>query len=272
MTIGTSNVSFSSIASEIGKSQTNLSLRDAAQDTLILNPSNSRQTFTLTDSLTLNQEDTAVADNMNLAGSNNFEVSEFKSYDKVSEIIFSSSPNDGSITSQNETLNVTNGTTAITGFCQVPVNMAGEIYGKRVGNDLVWYVSEGDYTTAGPGGHSKESNSFSSDTECARLAGVGSSTTVSVSYSILRQTTGFFDAYLSAFSSGSTNSNLSSTNTKIGYDFRLSGVGECIQNAHNIITCVQMDYTVTVPNYDARKFRFFVGFKGRYQTTASECC
>ena len=88
MTIGTSNVSFSSIASEIGKSQTNLSLRDAAQDTLILNPSNSRQTFTLTDSLTLNQQDSAVADNMNLAGSTNFEVSEFKSYDKVDEIIF----------------------------------------------------------------------------------------------------------------------------------------------------------------------------------------
>jgi hypothetical protein len=272
MTIGTSNVSFSAIASEIGKSQTNLSLRDAAQDTLILNPSNSRQTFTLTDSLTLNTEDTAVADNMNLAGSSNFEVSEFKSYDKVDEIIFSSSPNDSSVTSQNETLNVTNGTTPISGFCQVPVNMAGEIYGKRVGNDLVWYVSEGDYTTSGPGGHSKESTSFSSDTECARLAGVGSSTNVSVSYSILRQTTGFFDVFLSAFSSGSTNSNLSSTNTKIGYDFRLTGLGECIQSPHSIIVGIQMDYTVTVPNYDARKFRFFVGFKGRYQTTASQCC
>jgi len=271
MTIGTSNVSFSAIAAEIGKSQTNLSLRDAAQDTLILNPSNSRQTFTLTDSLTLNTEDTTVADNMNLAGSTNFEVSEFKSYNKAG-IVFSSSPNDGSITSQNETLNVTNGTTAITGFCQVPVNMAGEIYCKRVGNDLVWYVSEGDYTTAGPGGHSKESSGFGSDTECARLAGVGSSTNVSVSYSILRQTTGFFDAALSAFSSGSTNSSLASTNTKIGYDFRLSGMGECIQNAHNIITCIIMDYTVTVPNYDARNFRFFVGFKGRYQTTASNCC
>ena len=270
MTIGTSNVSFSSIASEIGKSQTNLSLRDAAQDTLTLNPSNSRQTFTLTDSLTLNQEDTAVADNMNLAGSTNFEVSEFKSYDKVSEIIFSSSPNDGSITSQNETLNVTNGSSAITGYCFVPVNMAGEIYGKRVGNDLVWYVSEGDYVSTG--GHSKESTGFSSDTECARLAGVGSSTNVSVSYSILRQTTGFFDAYLSAFSSGSTNSNLSSTNTKIGYDFRLSGQGECIQLEHSIITAIQMDYTVTVPNYDARKFRFFVAFKGRYRTTSSPCC
>ena len=270
MTIGTSNVSFSSIASEIGKSQTNLSLRDAAQDTLILNPGNSRQTFTLTDSLTLNQQDTAVADNMNLAGSTNFEVSEFKSYDKVSEIIFSSSPNDGSITSKNETLSVNNGTSTISGFCQVPVNMAGEIYGKRVSNDLVWYVSEGDYTSTG--GHFKESSSFSSDTECARLAGVGSSTNVSVSYSILRQTTGFFDAALSAFSSGSTNSNLASTNTKIGYDFRLQGLGECVQSPHSIITCIQMDYTVTVPNYDARKFRFFVGFKGSYQTTAPQCC
>ena len=57
MTIGTSNVSFSSIASEIGKSQTNLSLKDAAQDTMILNPSNSRNTFTLTDSITLTTEE-----------------------------------------------------------------------------------------------------------------------------------------------------------------------------------------------------------------------
>ena len=262
MTIGTSNVSFSSIAAEIGKSQANLSLRDAAQDTLILNPGNSRQTFTLTDSLTLNTQDSTVADNMNLAGSNNFEASEFKSYDKVDEIIFSSSPNDGSLVSKNETLSVNNGSTAITGYCIVPVNMAGEIYGKRVGNDLVWYVSEGDYSSTG--GHFKESSSFSSDTECARLAGVGSSTNVSVSYSILRQT--------SAFSSGSTNSSLASTNTKIGFDFRLSGVGECIQLEHSIITGIQMDYTVTVPNYDARKFRFFVGFKGRYKTTAPNCC
>ena len=270
MTIGTSNVSFSSIASEIGKSQTNLSLRDAAQDTLILNPSNSRQTFTLTDSLTLNQQDTAVADNMNLAGSTNFEVSEFKSYDKVSEIIFSSSPNDGSITSKNETLSVNNGTSTISGFCQVPVNMAGEIYGKRVSNDLVWYVSEGDYTSTGS--HFKESSSFSSDTECARLAGVGSSTNVSVAYSVLQQQSGFFDASLGAFSSGSTNSSLGSTNTKIGFDFRISGLGECVTSYHSFIVRTQIDFTVTVPNYDARIFRFFGGFRGRYRTTVSQCC
>ena len=265
MTIGTSNVSFSSIAAEIGKSQTNLSLRDAAQDTLILNPSNSRQTFTLTDSLTLNTQDSTVADNMNLAGSNNFEASEFKSYDKAG-IIFSSSSS-SSIASQDET--IVNETGSNSGNCQVPVRMGGEIYCKRVGNDLVWYVGEGDINF---GAHSKEGSAIGSDTECARLAGVGSSTNVSVAYSVLRQTTGFFDASLGAYSSGSTNSSLGSTNTKIGFDFRISGLGECVTNYHSFIIRTQIDFTVTVPNYDARIFRFFGGFRGRYRTTVSNCC
>jgi len=267
MTIGTSNVSFSSIASEIGKSQTNLSLRDAAQDTLILNPGNSRQTFTLTDSLTLNTQDSSVADNMNLAGSNNFEASEFKSYDKVPQIIFSSSTNSSSTTADDET--IVNLTGDNSGGCQVVVRMGGEIYCKRVGNDLVWYVGEGDFDT---GSHKKESTGIGSDTECARLAGVGSSTNVSVTYSVLQQQSGFFDASLGAFSSGSTNSSLGSTNTKIGFDFRISGLGECVTSYHSFIVRTQIDFTVTVPNYDARIFRFFGGFRGRYRTTVSQCC
>ena len=267
MTIGTSNVSFSSIASEIGKSQTNLSLRDAAQDTLILNPGNSRQTFTLTDSLTLNTQDSSVADNMNLAGSNNFEASEFKSYDKVPQIIFSSSTNSSSTTADDET--IVNLTGDNSGGCQVSVRMGGEIYCKRVGNDLVWYVGEGDFDT---GSHKKESTGIGSDTECARLAGVGSSTNVSVAYSVLQQQSGFFDASLGAFSSGSTNSSLGSTNTKIGFDFRISGLGECVTSYHSFIVRTQIDFTVTVPNYDARIFRFFGGFRGRYRTTVSQCC
>ena len=190
MTIGTSNVSFSSIAAEIGKSQTNLSLRDAAQDTLILNPSNSRQTFTLTDSLTLNTQDSTVADNMNLAGSNNFEASEFKSYDKAG-IIFSSSTNSSSTTADDET--IVNLTGDNSGGCQVTVRMGGEIYCKRVGNDLVWYVGEGEFDT---GSHKKESTAIGSDTECARLAGVGSSTNVSVAYSVLQQQSGLSGAGL----------------------------------------------------------------------------
>ena len=67
MTIATSNISASSIAAEIGKSQSNMSITDAGRRTVILNPSNSRQSFTLSDSLTLTTQDTAVADNMNLA-------------------------------------------------------------------------------------------------------------------------------------------------------------------------------------------------------------
>ena len=267
MTIGTSNVSFSSIATEIGKSQTNLSLRDAAQDTMILNPGNSRNTFTLTDSLTLNTQDSSVADNMNLAGSNNFEASEFKSYDKVPQIIFSSSTNSSSTTADDET--IVNLTGDNSGGCQVLVRMGGEIYCKRVGNDLVWYVGEGNFDT---GSHKKESTGIGSDTECARLAGVGSSTNVSVAYSVLQQQSGFFDASLGAFSSGSTNSSLASTNTKIGFDFRVDGRGECIQSFHSIVISVGIDFTVTVPNYDARIFRFFGGFRGRYRTTVSQCC
>jgi hypothetical protein len=147
--------------------------------------------------------------------------------------------------------------------------MGGEIYCKRVGNDLVWFVGEGDINF---GAHSKEGSSIGSDTECARLAGVGSSTNVSVTYDVIRQTTGFFDASLGAFSSGSTNSGLGSTNTKIGFDFRITGQGECIQNFHSIVISVGIDFTVTVPNFDARIFRFFGGFKGQYRTTNAPCC
>ena len=266
MAIPTSNITMSGIATELGISTSNISLNDLGDRMIVLDPGSSRQTFTLTDSLTLNTQDSAVADNMNLAGSTNFEASEFKSYDKVPQIIFSSSSSSG-IASQDET--IVNETGSNSGNCQVPVRMGGEIYCKRVGNDLVWYVGEGNINF---GAHSKEGSAIGSDTECARLAGVGSSTNVSVTYSVIRQTTGFFDASLGAYSSGSTSSSLASTNTKIGFDFRVNGMGECVQSFHSIVISTQIDFTVTVPNYDARIFRFFGGFKGQYRTTAAQCC
>jgi hypothetical protein len=272
MTIGTSNVSFSSIASEIGKSQTNLSLRDAAQDTLILNPGNSRQTFTLTDSLTLNTQDSTVADNMNLAGSNNFEVSEFKSYDKVDKIVFSSTSS--SPIEHNETIIYDGGVQSEEG-CHGVVKGSAEIYCKRVGNDLVWFVGEGG-SAFGPGGSRKEGTSFNgTDTEAARLAGVGSSTTVSVTYSTAHMITGFIDDVPAAFSSGSTSSNLASTNTKIGFDFRLNTTNETYGNQQSVVIVFHVDFTVTVPGYDARVFRFSAApMKGRFTTnsTGNEQC
>tara|TARA_B100001063_G_C16720676_1_gene533381 strand:+ start:346 stop:1164 length:819 start_codon:yes stop_codon:yes gene_type:complete len=267
MTIGTSNVSFSSIASEIGKSQTNLSLRDAAQDTMILNPSNSRQTYTLTDTITLTTQDSSVADNMNLAGSNNFEVSEFKSYDKVDKIVFSSTSS--SPVEHNETI-IYDGGVQTTASCIGIVRGSAEIYCKRVGSDLVWFVGEGG-AASGPGGSRKEGTSFNgTDTEAARLAGVGSSTTVSVTYSSAHTITGFIDGVPAAFSSGSTNSNLASTNTKIGFDFRLDTTNETFSSQHTIVFVYHVDFTVTVPGYDARVFRFSAApMKGRFTTNSN---
>jgi len=266
MTIGTSNVSFSSIASEIGKSQTNLSLKDAAQDTMILNPSNSRNTFTLTDSITLTTEDTSVADNMNLAGSNNFEMSEFKSYNKVDKIVFSSTTS--SVGNFPETIVRDVGSQSTTS-CIGVVRGSAEIYCKRVGNDCVWYVGEGQLSSF-VGTSRKEGTGFSgSDVEVARLAGVGSSTTVSVTYSTAHMVTGFIDGIPAAFSSGSTNSSLASTNTKIGFDFRLNTNNETYGNTQNVVFVYHVDFTVTVPNYDSRVFRFSASpMKGQFTTNS----
>ena len=53
MTIGTTNIGFSTIATEVGLSNTNLSLSDLCRKQIVLDPTNSRQTYTLTDNLTL---------------------------------------------------------------------------------------------------------------------------------------------------------------------------------------------------------------------------
>ena len=265
MTIGTSNVSFSSIAAEIGRSQTNMSLTDAGRDTLILNPSNSRQSFTLTDTITLTTQDTAVADNMNLS-SGAVEVSEFKSYNKVPQIVFSSTTS--SVGNYPETI-VRDTSNQSSNQCNTPVRGSAEIYCKRVGNDLVWYVGEGQLSSF-QGTSRKEGSGFSgSDVECARLAGVGSSTTVSVTYSTAHSISGIIGGVPGAFSSGSTSSNLSSTNTKIGFDFRINTTIE-LASSQAVVFVYNVDFTVTVPNYDARVFRFSASpVKGQYTTNAN---
>ena len=226
MTIATSNISASSIAAEIGKSQSNMSITDAGRDTLILNPSNNRQTFTLTDSLTLTYtRHSSVADNMNLS-SGSVEMSEFGGYNKVNQIVFSSTSS--ARVEHTETILRDVGSQS-TSQCFIPVIGSAEIYCKRVGQDLVWYVGEGHHASA-TGTSRKEGSGFSgSDVECARLAGVGiNSTTVSVTYSSAHQITGIIGGVPTAVSSGSTSSNLVSTNTKIGFDFQLIGTGlEC---------------------------------------------
>jgi hypothetical protein len=128
------------------------------------------------------------------------------------------------------------------------------------------------------GVHYKEGTQFTgaagggTDPECARLAGVGSntSTTVSVAYSTL-ETSGQVDVTAGAYSTGSTSNNLVSTNTRCGFDFRIGGTSECPNNV-DVVYRFQVDYTVTHPSHVPRKFRFFVALKGSYHSTRANCC
>jgi len=267
MAIPTSNISMTGIATELGISTSNISLDSLGDKMIVIDPGSSRQTFTLTDTVTLTTDDTSVAANMN-TGSGSTQMSEFGGYTKADPIQFSSTSS--TRTSQVETISHHN--TASNGGCFIGVQQSAEIYAKRVGNDLVWYVGRGGVFSS-TYQHFKEGTTVLSDTECARLAGVGSntSTTVSVAYSTL-ETSGQVTVNAAAYSSGSTSNNLTSTNTKCGFDFRMTGVGECLPNGTDVVYRYQVDYTVTHPSHVARKFRFFVALKGRYTTTRANCC
>ena len=272
MAIGTSNVSFSVIATELGATaNSNVSLQTLGTQQVIINPSNSRQTYTLTDSVTLTTQDSATSDNMNMTSSSNVEVSEFKSYTQANPIQFSSSSASNSSTV--ETVNHNQG--SITeGGCSAPVGLSGTIYAKRVGNDLVWYAARGNQSSQ-PGTHKKEASAFTSDTEVARLAGVGSSTNVAVSLSNLEQTGPTF-ASLSGHgtvSTGSTNSSLNSTNTKIGFEIRVVGIMETNTATQTLRHRYKYTYTVTAPSKRPRTFAFFVKLCGTYtaQTSIFDC-
>ena len=264
MAIGTSNVSFSAIATELGATaNSNVSLSALGTQQVILNPSNGRQTYALTDTITLSSQDSATADNMNMTSSSNVEVSEFKSYTQANPIQFSST----STTSNVETVNHDQG--SVSGGCQALVNLSGTIYAQRSGNDLVWYVARGNQ--GGNGTHRKEGSSFSSDTEVARLAGVGSSTNVSVSVSTLEATAPFFAGSDSSNSTGSTNSSLASTNTKIGFEMRVQGQIEETSSYRTLRYRFQMNYTVTAPSKRPRTFAFFVKLRGLYRNESTGC-
>jgi len=265
MAIPTSSITMSAIASELGISTSNISLDSLGDKMIVLDPGSGRQTFTLTDTITLTTDDTSVAANMN-TGSGSTQMSEFGGYTKANPIQFSSTSS--TRTSKVETNNVSS--VVSNGGCFVPVHMSGEIYAARVSNDLVWYINEGNDST---GTHYKEGSTYSGNTEVARLAGVGAntSTTVSVAYSTL-ESSGQVDVTVGAHSTGSTSNNLTSTNTKCGFDFRMSGVGECLPNGTDVVHRFQVDYTVTHPSHVARVFRFFIALKGRFTTTRANCC
>ena len=275
MTIGTSNVSFSSINTEKSNaagetpSNSNLSLNTMGTSTMILNPSNSRQTYTLTDSLTLTTQDSSVADNMNLASAPT-EASEFKSL-ALDGIQFSQSTQ--SQLDFHETINHQNSIS--NNGCFVTARLSAELWAQRVGNDLVWYIDEGDWYNIGT--HRREgSTGWQGNKEVARLAGVGTSPTVSVAITQLENFQGGTNSggvfgSTSVSHLGSSSATMASTNTKWGYEVIYSALGECVSGAH-VRQRFQVDYTFNHPSYQNRVFTFFMALRGTYSTSSFTCC
>ena len=71
-------------------------------------------------------------------------------------------------------------------------------------------------------------------------------------------------------SSGSTSSNLVSTNTKIGYKATTMAMIECAIGGCNSKFSWPMDFVVTVAGCEPRTFRFYMGYWVHGSTTY--CC
>ena len=268
MAIPTSNITMTGIATELGISTSNISLDSLGDKMIVIDPGSSRQTFTLTDTVTLTTDDTSVAANMN-TGSGSTQMSEFGGYTKASPIVFSSTST--GVAAQVETGNVFNSVSSAS--CPVPVGLSQNIWAQRVGNDLVWYIGQGNDLNAQFGTHYKEGTQYTgaarggTDPEVARLVGVAAntSTTVSVTYDTLSQITGTVNFMNStATSMGSTSNNLVSSNTKCGFWFKVAGQSINNNSQQSVVFTFRVRFTVTHPNHVPREFAFFIGLKGRY--------
>ena len=268
MAIGTSNISFSTIAAEVGESNSNLSLSDLCRKQIILNPSNSRQTYTLTDNLTLNSQDSTVADNMNLVSGPD-EVSEYKSYTRANPIQFSSASSSASTEVESYQHQ-----TSVSGSCMVPLLSSIRIWAQRSGNDVVFYADEGSHGTLSL--HYREGTSVSGTQELARLAGVGTgATAVSQSVQSIYSTEGggiFGSVSLNNTGGLSTSGTLSSTNTKVGFNYYASYMGECIPSGNNLVKVYRHNFNVTPVGKRVRTIAFYTAIKSFMITNVDECC
>jgi len=267
MTIPTSNIGFSTIATEVGLANSNLSLSDLCRKQIILDPANSRQTYTLTDNLTLTTADATVADNMNLASGPD-EVSEFKSFGQ-----------DGIQFSSASSLRYTEvesyqHQTSVSGACQVPLLTSVRVWVQRSGNDLVFYADEGSHGSINY--HYREGTSVSGTQELARLAGVGTGATavsqnITSIYSIGAGGITGAVAFNTTGLSG-TSGNTSSTSTKIGYNYYGSFMGECIPNGADLVKVWRHGFNITPVGKRVRTINFYTSIKSLMTTNINECC
>ena len=267
MTIPTTNIGFSTIATEVGLSNSNLSLSDLCRDQIVLDPANSRQTYTLTDNLTLSTADATVADNMNLASGPD-EVSEFKSFGQDGIQFSSASSN---VATEVESYQHQ---TNVSGSCVTGLITSVRLWVQRSGNDLVFYADEGSHGVLDY--HYREGTSVSGTQELARLAGVGTGAT-SVSQtitSIHNVGQGGIIGSIAFNTSGltGTSGNTSSTNSKIGYNYYGSFIGECIPSGASLVKVYRHGFNITPVGKRVRTINFYTAIKSNMTTNVDECC
>ena len=267
MTIPTSNIGFSTIATEVGLSNSNLSLSDLCRKQIVLDPANSRQTYTLTDNLTLSTADATVADNMNLASGPD-EVSEFKSFGQDG-IQFSSASSSNSTEVESYQHQ-----TSVSGSCQVALLTSIRLWVQRSGNDLVFYADEGSHGSLQF--HYREGSSVSGTQELARLAGVGTGATnvTQTISSIYNVGAGGIIGSVSFNNTGGlqTSGTLQSTNTKVGYNYFGSFMGECIPSGAALTKVWRHGFNITPVGKRVRTINFYTAIKSQMFTNVDECC
>ena len=281
MTIGTTNVGVSTVRAELGLSYSagdNISLSDMNTKHIAVDLSNttdSRFTLTKRSGMTMTADDVATS-NQNALASNPSSLGEWRSYDYVNPIVFSSYGT--SYAGEEQTVQGELASYSTSGCIGSGIKNSVELYCKRVGNDIVWYGGEGRWGST----HISSTEGgavITSDTEVARLAGAATTsstgdTTVSVSSSTAYNSWNIFTSGPITSSSGSTNSQLTSTNTKVGYEHHTNGYSECIPSGAYNVHRWKHEYTVTPVGMNARVFRFFTGYSiyAITQTSGVECC
>ncbi len=267
MTIPTSDISFSTIATEVGLANSDLSLSDLCRKQIVLDPANSRQTYTLTDNLTLSTADATVADNMNLASGPD-EVSEFKSFGQDGIQFSSASSN---VATEVESYQHQ---TSVSGTCTVALLSSIRLWAQRSGNDIVFYADEGSHGSLSY--HYREGTSVSGTQELARLAGVGTGATNVTQTVTSVHSTGFGGIIGSVGFNNtgglSTSGTLQSTNTKVGFNYYASFMGECIPSGAALVKVYRHGFNVTPVGKRVRTINFYTAIKSMLYTTQDECC
>jgi len=251
----------------------NISLGDLLRKQIILDNTNNRETFALSNNSSITQDstDSTTTDTLNMNSSTNVEMSEAVGYGRRNQIYsFSGISNMSGVGAATASVDVRSDRS---GGCVVPVLMTVELYCKRVGNDLVWFAGEGEHST---GDHSIEGTAITSDTEICRLAGAAANTNVVVSCgqsAFITNTTGGMLGQTAVTSSGSSSSAMTSTNTKVGFRYKTSGLVECATSGTAVRQHFLHNFFINHPDHHNNiQFTMTAGLRGIYTTGIPGCC